>query len=382
MTLDFKSITDVPDLEGKRVLVRASLNVPITGGILVNDFRVFKSLDTIKFLQKKGAKVIVMAHIGRDPKDTLRPIYNYLHKTIKITFVEDCIGKEAENAVSKMQNGDVVLLENLRNNPGETVNDIKFAESLAALGDLYVNDAFAVAHRAHASIVSISRFLPAYAGILFQDEFEKLSAAQRPEHPALFILGGAKFSTKQPLVEKFVETYEHVFIGGALVNDFYKAQGFEVGRSLTSEFPVKLDHLLENPKIVLPVDVTVLGDDGKSTIKKPTEVAPNEMIVDCGHETLKNLEELVRGSNFVLWNGPLGNYQVGFGGSTERVAQIISENTVPAIVGGGDTVALVHAAGLAGSFAFSSTAGGAMLEFLLKGTLPAIEALRANAKNT
>jgi len=375
-------ITSAQGLRSKRVLLRASLNVPIKDGMLVNDFRISKSLDTIKFLQKAGAHTIIIAHIGRDSKATLRPVYNHLKKEIKLTFVEDSVGPDVDSTIDGMKDGDVVLLENLRSNSGETVNDIQFAERLASHADLYVNDAFAVSHRAHASIVGIPRFLPSYAGLLFKNEFENLSRAQTPEHPALFILGGAKFSTKQPLVEKFIETYDHVFIGGALVNDFYKAQGFEIGRSLTSEFPVKLDHLLKNPKIVLPVDIRVLSKDGKSTVKKPDEVAPDEMIIDSGPETLNNLEELIKKCNFVLWNGPLGDYQLGFRESTERVAHIINDNTVPSVVGGGDTVALVNAAGLADSFAFSSTAGGAMLEFLLKGTLPGIEVLQINTKES
>ncbi len=380
MSEGFKYVTDIPYIKGKRVLLRASLNVPVKDGMLVDDFRILRSLDTIKFLKEKGAHIIIIAHIGRDPKETLRSVHNRLNKEVELTFVEDCTGVDVERVIASMQDGDVALLENLRSNSGETVNDIQFAEQLASLADVYVNDAFAVSHRAHASIVGVPRFLPSYAGLLFKDEFKNLSKAQRPEHPALFILGGAKFSTKQPLVEKFIETYDHVFIGGALANDFYKAQGFEIGRSLTSRFPAKLDHLLENSKIVLPIDVTVLSPDGKSSTKKPNEVKPDEMIIDSGPETLNRLEALIKESNFVLWNGPLGDYKMGFRESTEHVANIIEENTVPSIVGGGDTVALVHAAGLTDAFAFSSTAGGAMLEFLLNGTLPGIEALKANIK--
>ena len=279
-----------------------------------------------------------------------------------------------------MKNEDVILLENLRSNNGETINDIQFAEKLASHADLYINDAFAVAHRAHASLVGIPRFLPSYAGLLFEYEYKNLSRAINPAHPALFILGGAKFSTKQPLVEKFVEIYDHVFIGGALVNDFYKARGWEVGRSKTSEFPVKLEHLLENPKIVLPIDITVISPDGKSSNKKPNEVKQEEMIINRRPETLKNMWKRIKKSSYVVWNGPLGDYKMRFRESTERVANIINDNNVPAVVGGGDTVALIHAAGLADSFSFSSTAGGAMLEFLLAGTLPAIEALQASTK--
>ena len=380
MSGKIKYITDIPDLEGKRVLLRASLNVPIKDGMLVDDFRISRALETIEFLKEKGARTIIISHIGRDPKETLRSVYNHMSKKIELVFVEEVVGDEVEKSISKMKNGDVILLENLRSNTGETINDIQFAEKLASHADLYINDAFAVAHRAHASLVGIPRFLPSYAGLLFKSEYKNLSRAISPARPALFILGGAKFSTKQPLVEKFVEIYDHVFIGGALVNDFYKARGWEVGRSKTSEFPVKLEHLLENPKIVLPIDITVISPDGKSSNKKPNEVKPDEMIIDSGPETLKNLETLIKKSSFVLWNGPLGDYKMGFRESTERVANIINDNNVPAVVGGGDTVALIHAAGLVDSFVFSSTAGGAMLEFLLAGTLPAIEALQASTK--
>jgi len=377
---NIKYITEAIDLKGKRVLLRASLNVPLKDGMLVDDFRISRSLETIKFLKEKGARTIIISHIGRDPKNTLRPVYNHIKREIEVKFIEEVVGDEVDKSISEMKDGDIILLENLRSNTGETINDIQFAEKLAHNADLYVNDAFAVSHRAHASLVSIPRFLPSYAGLLFKDEYENLSRAQTPEHPALFILGGAKFSTKQPLVEKFVEIYDHVFIGGALVNDFYKAQGLEIGRSLTSEFPVKLDHLLDNPKIMLPIDVIVLSRDGKSTVKKPTEVSPDDMIIDSGPETMKALGAMIKKSHFVLWNGPLGDYKKGFRETTEQIANIIDDNTVPAVVGGGDTVALLSAAGLSGSFSFSSTAGGAMLEFLLTGTLPAIEALKSSDK--
>ena len=376
MKKEFKSITEAGDLAGKRVLLRASLNVPIRDGAVVDVFRVHKALKTIEYLRERGARTVIAAHLGRNPENTFRPLYEYLKKISVVDFVEDTVGEKARGAISKMQNGDVLLLENIRRNPGEINNDPLFSKSLAGLADIYVNDGFAASHRKHASIIGVPKFLPSYAGLLFEEEVLELSKAHSPTHPALFILGGAKFKTKEPLVIKFLDMYDHVFVGGALANDFYKAMGYNVGRSLVSDTPPSIEHLVSDERVMLPSDVTVLTLSGSRIVKKPNEVLDDEAINDCGPETLRNLEQLALDSKFILWNGPIGDYQRGFTENTEMLARTIAASGAYTIVGGGDTMALLSKLDLDETFSFSSTAGGAMLEYLLEGTLPGIEALK------
>jgi len=376
-----RDIKDIKNLKGKRVLVRASLNIPFSkGGVILDDFRLQKALPTIKYLHEKGARVIMCGHLGRDAHMTLAPIFHYLQKHIEhIQFAHDVVGPSVNNAVGNMNDGDVLLLENLRRCDGETANDLQFAEELARLADIYVNDAFSASHREHASIVGVPFFLPAYAGKLFKSEYEELQYARNPEHPALFILGGAKFETKQPLVEKFLTIYDHVFVTGALANDFFLAEGYPVGRSLVSDPPVNVKHLLKNSKVLIPKDVMVLTIDGEKVVKKPEEVEVGDMINDSGPETIKMLEPIIKQAKFILWNGPLGDYQLGFIEGTKSLIELISRTNPDSVVGGGDTMSLITKFGYDKQFSFCSTAGGSMLEFLLKGTIPGIEAIERSS---
>jgi len=374
MDKPFTSIKNAKDLSSKRVLLRASLNEALQKGVLVNDYRVQQALETIKFLKESKSKVIILAHIGREKSDTLQPVYEYLKKHVGLNFVDEIVGDKTTEAIENMKGGDVILLQNVRSHEGEVKNDVDFAKELSKLGDIYVNDAFAVSHRAHASIVGIPEHLQSYAGLLFEREFENLSLARAPEHPALFILGGAKFNTKQPLVENFLDIYDCVFVGGALSNDFYKAKGYNIGESPVSD-AADIEHLLDDERITIPSDVTVVGGDGSTRVVSPDELLDDDVINDCGPQTLEKLEDLIGNAKSILWNGPLGDYQVGFGDSTEEVARMIAESDAHSIVGGGDTASMLHSLGFSDSFSFCSTAGGAMLEFLLKGTLPGIEAL-------
>ena len=376
MEKEFKSITEAGDLSGKKVLLRASLDVPTRRGAVMDVFRVHKALKTIEYLRERGACIIIIAHLGREPENTLRPIYEYLKKINKVNFVEDIVGDRVHEAISSMASGDVLLLENLRRDPGEKNNDATFSKALAGLADIYVNDAFANSHRKHASIIGVPEFLPSYAGLLFETEVLELSKARSPSHPALFILGGAKFNTKMPLITKFLDIYDHVFVGGALANDFYKAMGYNVGKSLISDKPPPIEHLLSDKRIMLPNDVTVLTPSGNRIVKKPSEVLDDEIINDCGPETLRALEQLALDSEFILWNGPIGDYQHGFTENTEMLARTIIASGAHTIAGGGDTMSLLAKLDLGETFSFASTAGGAMLEYLLEGTLPGIEALK------
>ncbi|MBX2866458.1 phosphoglycerate kinase [Candidatus Kaiserbacteria bacterium] len=367
-----KSIVDVPDLRGKKVLLRASLNVPIENGEVIDDFRIRKAMKTIDYLVGEGAKVVIIAHIGREKTDTLESVYQAMRRRMSLLWCGDF--SEAKEMTDALENGEALLLENLRCNEGEKKNDDTFAKELASLTDIYVNDAFAASHRAHASIVGIPKHLPSYMGLNFEKEYHTLEEVRTPESPSLFILGGAKFETKAPLITQYADIYDRVFVGGALANDFFKAKGFEVGTSLVSSVAVD-DALLSRENILLPVDVTVRNATGEVRVTSPDDVRSNEMILDAGPETMKMLATYVAEAQTILWNGPLGNYEEGFAEYTEALADLIATSDAYSVVGGGDTIASIAKLQLEDRFSFLSTAGGAMLVFLETGTLPGIEAL-------
>jgi phosphoglycerate kinase len=372
-----KNIQDTKDINGKRVLLRSTLNVPIKNAKIINNHRLRKSLETIKFLRKSGAKIILTGHIGKDGQMSLYPIYEYFQEYFPISFTKEVLGKSTKSAVEKMNNGDIILLENLRSHKGEQANDNNFARELSSLADIYVNDAFSASHREHASIVGVPEFLPNYAGILFQREINELSSALSPASPSLCILGGAKFTTKEPLIEKLVDIYDKVFISGALAHDFFKNKGFNIGISLSGNISID-EELINNEKIMIPIDVTVQNKDG-IFIKKPNKVGDEDNIKDSGPETVKELEQFVRNFKFVLWNGPLGEYERGFIKPTETLARAIAESPARTLIGGGDTIAAIEHLGLEDKFSFVSTGGGAMLKFLLDGTLVGIKALKRSS---
>ncbi|MBI2100197.1 MAG: phosphoglycerate kinase [Candidatus Vogelbacteria bacterium] len=339
--LSLKSIQDLSpqELQGKQVLVRLDLDVPITNGKVTEEFRLRRALPTVQYLKDAGAKIVVVGHIGGDGEKSLAPVAEWLR----------------DNFDPNLQ-----VEENLRRDPGEMGNDPAFAEKLAALGEIYVNDAFATCHREHASIVGVPKLLPSYAGLNLIREVEQLSAAFAPEHPFLFILGGVKFSTKAPLVSKFLKSADQIFIGGALANNFFKARGDEVGESLVDENWGLVKSFLNESKIILPID-TVISD---------------KKILDIGSKSVEELKKLIAATKFVLWNGPLGNFEVGFGQATEKIARAIAQSGIRSIVGGGDTVTAIEKLNLLDRFGFVSTGGGAMLDFLARGTLPGLEALK------
>jgi phosphoglycerate kinase len=370
-------IREAEGIRGKRALLRAPLNVPVENVKVMNDFRLRRTLNTIRFLKERGAKTIIIGHIGRDQSESLFPVYERMKQYIELTFVKSLRQKTISDAVKEMKDGDVILLENLRQDNGERSNSDAFARFLSSFGDIYVNDAFSVSHREHASIVGIPKYIPSYAGISLQMEIEGLSKALNPPRPAVFILGGAKFETKEPLIRKFLDIYDNVFLGGALANDFFKAQGFNVGKSLVSGAVINLEGLLGNSKLILPADVTVEhGRGGRRSIKKPNDIDDEDTISDIGPETVSQLKRVIKQSAFVLWNGPVGDYEKGFSEQTEAVARIIAGSSIESIVGGGHTVASISRLNIEDEFSFVSTGGGAMLEFLLNGTLPGLEALK------
>jgi phosphoglycerate kinase len=368
-------LADMPDVRGKRVLVRSELNAPVHEGKVTDRYRVEKAVPTIEWLAGRGAKVIVMAHLGRDPMDTLAPVYQVLRELVPAaTFISDVTGSKAQAAVDALPEGGVLLLENVRSDEGEKANTEEFAKQLAAHADYYVDDAFGATHRSHASIVGVPVLVPGYAGLLLERELAELSKGLNPKAPSVFILGGAKFATKEPLLEAALPRYDTIFIGGALANDFLKAEGLNVGASLVSEGSEGVEELLASGKIMLPVDVVVEGPDGVAT-KLAEHVGPKEMIVDVGPETITELGVRIEHAATILWNGPLGLFEEGYIKSTESLAQLVADASAHSIVGGGDTVAAIRELQLEDKFGFLSTGGGAMLDFLVDGKLPGVDAL-------
>jgi 3-phosphoglycerate kinase len=372
MKFNIDFLRDAKDLSGKKVLLRLDFNVPVIDGKIKGDFRLQRSLPTLEFLKKAGARTVILSHNDSKETDSLRPAFEFLKEIIDLDFVEslDLLPERFEN----LKPGGILLLENIRRDKGEEANDPEFAKKMATMADIYVNDAFAVSHRKHASVVGIPKFLPSFAGFLIEEEIENLSKAFNPPKPFVFILAGDKFGTKLPLVDKFLEIADHVFIGGALANDLFKTKGFEIGKSKHSEEDYGFEKLLKNPKIIIPSDVVVLNGD-KKQFKDISEVLPEESILDAGPKTAEDMTEIFSKSKFILWNGTLGAYEKGFTEGTESMAQAVSKSGAESIVGGGDTITAISKLGIMDKFSFVSTGGGAMLDFLANETLPGIEAL-------
>ncbi len=373
-----KTIRDIEYVDGVKVLVRADFNVPIKNGAVGDDFRIRAALPAIDFLTNKGAVVILISHLesidGENP--SLAPIAKHLQKLGReVTFIKDF--KSAHQVIeASAKSGTIFLLENIRFSDGEKNNDPKFAKELASLADVYVNEAFPVSHRAHASIVGIPKFLPSYAGLQFEKEVSNLSKAFSPGHPFVFVLGGAKFDTKLPLIARFSTMADCIFLGGALGNDALVAKGVSVGASKVSNGTVDISAMVSQPNIILPVDATVQDHSAKEIFA----IGAKDAILDAGPKTLALVGEKIKTAKFILWNGPLGPYEDGYVEGTESVAKMIANRTqadssVVSMVGGGDTLAAIANLGIEDKFTFVSSGGGAMLDFLAKGTLPGIEAL-------
>jgi len=379
-----RSIKELKNLSGKKVIIRADFNVPIKpasteggDGKVLDDFRIKKAIPTIEYLQKKGAKIIIISHLSDNGEGSLLPAGQVVKKYIKnFEFIKTPLfSNETEKRINSLKKGEVVLLENLRTETGEKKNSPSFARALSRYGEIYVNEAFSESHREYASIVGITKHLPGYAGLQFISEIENLSKVFSPAHPFLLIIGGAKFETKIPMVKKFLRQADNIFIGGAIANDFFRAKGYEVGISLVGENNFQTPQLLKSKNLILPSDVEVTKNS-KNHITRPSDVMPDECIVDIGPQSILLLKDLINKAGFVLWNGPLGKYEEGFGGATEEVLKIISKSKAENVIGGGDTVDLISKLKIEKKLGFVSTGGGATLEFLAKGTLPGIRALK------
>ena len=388
---------DNADLAGKRALVRVDLNVPMEDGRVTDDTRLQATKPTIDRLRAGGAKVILLAHFDRPkgkvvPSMSLRPVVAPLAKVlgVPVAFAEDCVGAKAREAVSALRPGDVLLLENVRFHAGEEANDRAFADALAANGDLYVNDAFSAAHRAHASTEALAKRLPAYAGEQMRLELDALNAALgHPERPVLGIVGGSKVSTKLELLGHLVTKLDKLAIGGGMANTFLFAQGHDVGASYcekeladTARDIIRLAGQ-NNCKLFLPIDIVVaerLAPGAPARVRDIGHVDEDERILDAGPETVERLCRAMDNSKTLIWNGPLGVFEMppfdkGTVAAARHAARRATAGKLVAVAGGGDTVAALNAAGVSQDFTFVSTAGGAFLEWMEGKVLPGVAAL-------
>jgi len=389
-----RSVRDL-DIAGKRVLVRVDFNVPLLpDGSVGDDTRLRASLPTIRYLLEQGAAVISMSHLGRpkggpDPKLSLRPVAARLAELLgqPVQFAPDCVGAETVALARSLRPGQVLLLENLRFHPEEERNDPAFAQQLAALADLYVNDAFGAAHRAHASTAAIARLLPSAAGLLMQREIEVLSGLlEAPKKPFGAIIGGAKISSKIGVLEQLLARIDLLVLGGAMANTFLKAQGYAVGASLVEDgqLAVARQTLLtaeqRGVQVILPVDVVIadrFAADAALQVVAVDGILPGWAALDVGPQTVERIRQAVAGCATVLWNGPLGMFEFpAFAGGTLAVAHMLADNPdIVSVVGGGESVAAVEQAGLSDRITHVSTGGGASLELLEGKTLPGVAAL-------
>jgi phosphoglycerate kinase len=395
--MSFRSLDDA-DVKGKRVLVRVDLNVPMHDGQVADVSRIERNGPTIAEIANRGGKVVLLSHYGRpkgpDPKESLKPVVAAVARIIKrpIAFAEDCVGPIAEKAVAALKPGEILCLENTRFHKGEEKNDPAFAAQLAKLGDIYVDDAFSVAHRAHASVEAIAQLLPAFAGRAMQEELEALDKAlHSPDRPVAAIVGGAKISTKLDLLGNLITKVETLIIAGGMANTFLAAQGKPVGKSLCENdlIPTAGDILAKakslNREIVLPVDAVVaqkFAAHVPSRVVSVDDVGADDMILDIGPRSVEQAISVLARSKTLVWNGPFGAFEIEpFDNGTIEVAEAAAELTTDrrlvSIAGGGDTMAALNAAGVTERFTYVSTAGGAFLEWLEGKTLPGVEVLGA-----
>ena len=370
------------NVKNKRVLMRVDFNIPLKGKEKLS--KIEATMPTIKYLIKQKSRIILMSHLGRPNSKVVEELrFDWVVKELekllrkKVQKLDSTIGKEVEKAVEEMKSGDIIMLENVRFNPGEEKNSLKFAKELAKLGDVYINEAFA-SLQGHVSTIGIPKFLPSAMGFLFEKEVKELSRIfKNPKRPLVVIIGGAKVKIKIKVIEKFLKKADKVLIGGALPNTIFAAKGLELGESFIEKdmFKVveKLD--LENPKLKLPVDFVCQNNE--TLIKSINAVKENESVLDIGPRTIELFCQYIKEAKMIVWNGPLGLIEKKpFDMASEILAKAIAQSKAYSIVGGGDTVAFIRRLGLEQKFNYVSTGGGAMLEYLANETLPGIEALK------
>ncbi len=341
-------------LHGKRVFVRVDWNEPLKDGVVEDDFRIQKTLATLRFVLAHADHVVIGTHLEDDEGD-VTPLFQ---KFLSYPGIAEYQAK-------------IFMLENLRKDPREKGNDPEFAAELARMADIYVNEAFAVTHRKHASIVGLPLLLPHYAGYTFEDEVRELGRVFEPAHPFVVVLGGAKFETKIGLTKRFAELADTIFISGALCIEFFRSKGYEMGCSIETPVLHEVAEFLHNPKIKLPKDIVTAAGEAR----RPDQVGKDDAVRDIGPETVREMVDAIGKAKLVVWNGPLGKYEDGFIKATDDLAEAIARSSAYSIVGGGDTLTSIKKLNLLPKFDFVSTGGGAMLDFIAEGTLPGIEAL-------
>ena len=388
-----KTLKDM-DFKGKKVLVRVDFNVPLKDGVVGDKTRIKAALPTIEYLIKEDAKVLLISHLGRpggEPNDDLRmdpvakALANLLNKEVK--KADDCIGEDVKKAADSLENGEVMLLENSRFHAGEKKNDPEFAKELASLADLYVNDAFGAAHRAHATTVGVTEYLPAAAGFLMQRELNALGEVmENPESPFVAIMGGAKVSDKIDVIKNLINKVDKLIVAGGIANTFLLAKGYEVGDSLVEADKVDLAKTLmaeaeeKGVDIVLPIDVVIADDfsnDANTQTVAADEIPAGWQVLDCGGpQSLENYKEIIKSAKTVIWNGPLGVFEMEkFAHGTVELAKALAESDAHSVIGGGDSAAAINQAGVADKMSHISTGGGASLMFFEGKELPGVAAL-------
>ncbi|MCK4525207.1 MAG: phosphoglycerate kinase [Candidatus Andersenbacteria bacterium] len=389
-----KSIKEIKNLKNKKVLVRVDFNVPVGDDGIVDDkedWRIKAVLPTIKYLIEKEARVILMAHLGRPGKYkvssikyqacSLKPVAVRLEKLLnkEIKFIDDCVGDKVKRAVKEMLVGEIVLLENLRFYKEEKENDEKFAKELAGLADIYINDAFSVSHRAHASVSAITKFMPSYAGLLLEKEINILSKAiDNPKKSATIIIGGAKAETKFPVIKYLIDKFDHILVGGVVANVILKAKGIDTGKSLLGDIDMKNAEKIDfdNNKLYIPVDAIICNSKIKKVELSPMGKIGDEKILDIGNDTAELFLKIIADSKTIIWNGPMGMFEKKeFSLGTQKIAKAVVRSKGYTIIGGGDTIAALDQFGYINDVDYICTGGGAMLEFLAGKELPGLDAL-------
>ena len=384
-----KTVRDI-DIKGKRVLMRVDFNVPMADGKVTDDKRIKASLPTINYVLEQGASVILMSHLGRpkngpDPEFSLKPVAEVLAGLLgkPVKMAPDCVGPQVEAMAKALKPGDVLLLENTRFHPTEEKNDLELAKQMAALGDVFVNDAFGSAHRAHSSTEGVARFLPAVSGFLMEQELEYLDkATANPEHPYVAILGGAKISDKIGVVENLLKKCDKLIIGGGMANTFLAAKGFNMQDSLVEPASIETAKTIlakSGDKVILPVDAVIADKfeaEANSKIVDADKIPAGWRMMDVGPKTLEAYKRALSGAKLIVWNGPVGVFEMPkFAEGTFALAHMLAESGATTIIGGGDSASAVKKAGVAKKMTHVSTGGGASLEFLEGKVLPGVAAL-------
>lgn len=372
-TLPFLKPTDLKN--GMKVLIRLDLNVPMNNGKVGDTFRIEQAIRTLEMLQSKKTKAIVLSHLG-DTSESLAPVVKILEKKLKnISFVPYVIGDRALHAVDSMKPGEILVLENIRSQKGEEDNAPSFARALARFGEIFIQDGFAVSHRKHASVIGLPTFLPSFLGPEFQQEIKNLAPALHPKQPSVLILGGAKFSTKLPLLKKYIKNTDVIILGGALAHNVLRARGVDVGLSLIDTSVPVPTTITKALNVIVPIDAVL--ESGK--IVDINHVGMRDKIMDIGPATVALISEKIKSAKTVIMNGPLGLYEEGYTGATKAVLKQLALVKGETILGGGDTVSIARTLKLDKKIDFVSTGGGAMLDYLTNETLPGIEAVKRSS---